>query len=229
MTTSAGQLDLVNRKLIKAHEREREGVARELHDDLGQRLAVTTMDLDLLAKALPASAAEASSRIRALSDRTLALARDIQALSRRLHPSKLDYLGVVAASAAFCRDVAQRQNVDVTFIHEGVPDGLPKDLALSVFRVLQEAVTNAVEHAGVCRVEAALRGSRDEIRLEVQDAGIGFDVDEALTGRGLGLVGMRERVRLAGGELLIESRPGAGTSLRARIPLSSSGPASAAN
>jgi two-component system, NarL family, sensor histidine kinase DegS len=95
-------------------------------------------------------------------------------------------------------------------------------VVLPVFRVLQEAVTNAVKHAGVRHVAVTLRGSPEEIRLEIVDAGIGFDVDTALSDRGLGLVGMRERVRLVSGELVIQSRPGAGTSIRARVPLSRS-------
>ena len=187
-------------------------------------MAVTTMDLDALALALPLPTSEARLRIRALSDRTLALAKDIQAISHRLHPFALDYAGVVAASAAFCREVTAQRNVDVAFSHDGIPDGVPEDVARSVFRVLQEAVTNAVTHAGVRDVAVSLRGSEDEIRLEIVDAGIGFDVDAVLSGCGLGLVGMQERMRAVSGELVIQSRPGAGTSIRARVPCPGSKP-----
>ncbi len=218
--TSEPQLRKASRKLIEAHERERECIARALHDDIGQRIAITTMDLDLLAKALPLPTPEARERIRALSDRTLTLAKDIQALSHRLHPPRLDYLGVAAASAAFCREISERRNVDVAFSQDGIPDGVPADVALMVFRVLQEAVTNAVTHAGVGQMAVALYGRPDAIQLEIVDAGIGFDVDAALNGSGRGLAGMQERVRLVGGELVIQSRPGAGTSIHARVPLS---------
>jgi signal transduction histidine kinase len=212
-----------NRRLIEAHEAERERVAKELHDDIGQRLAVMRMDLDILAQALPLEASEVRLRVGDLSERTLALAKDVQALSHRLNPPMLGFLGVVSASAGFCRELAERQHVDVAFSHEGIPDGLPAYVARSLFRVLQEAVTNAVKHAGVSRVAVALCGSPEAIGLEISDAGVGFDPDSALSGRGAGLVGMRERVRSLGGELFIESRPGAGTSIRARVPIGDSG------
>jgi signal transduction histidine kinase len=212
----------VEARLIEAHEAERTRIARELHDDIGQRMALLTMDLDALGQALPPSSTEARSRIRALSDQTLQLAKDIQAISHRLHPPKLDYLGVVSACASFCRDVSRQQNVDIAFSHDGIPDGLPNHMALSLFRVLQEAVTNAVRHAGVRDVAVTLRGSPEEIQLEIADAGAGFDRDTVLSGRALGLIGMQERVRLVKGDLAIESRPGAGTSIRARVPLSDS-------
>jgi signal transduction histidine kinase len=210
----------VGARLIEAHEADRTRIASELHDDIGQRMAVLTMNLDALEKALPLSTSEARTRIRELSDQTLQLARDIQALSHRLHPPKLDYLGLASASAAFCREVSTRRNVDIVFSHDGIPDGLPGDVALALFRVIQEAVTNAVTHAGVGRVVVTLRGIANEIRLEIVDAGVGFDVDAVLSGRGVGLVGMRERMRLVSGDLDVESRPGAGTSIRARVPLS---------
>ena len=209
----------VGARLIEAHEAERTRIAGELHDDIGQRMAVLTMDLDALGQALPLPTDEARARVRALGDRTLQLAKDIQALSHRLHPSKLDYLGVASASASFCREVSRQQNVDIAFSHDGIPDGVPNHVALSLFRVLQEAVTNAVRHAGVRQVAVTLRGSRDDIRLEIVDTGVGFDRDAVLSGRALGLVGMQERVRLVNGDLVIESRPDAGTSIRARVPL----------
>jgi len=209
----------VEARLIEAHEAERTRIAGELHDDIGQRMAVLTMDLDALGQALPLPTDEARARVRALGDRTLQLAKDIQALSHRLHPSKLDYLGVASASASFCREVSRQQNVDIAFSHDGIPDGVPNHVALSLFRVLQEAVTNAVRHAGVRQVAVTLRGSRDDIRLEIVDTGVGFDRDAVLSGRALGLVGMQERVRLVNGDLVIESRPDAGTSIRARVPL----------
>ena len=121
----------VEARLIEAHEAERTRIAGELHDDIGQRMAVLTMDLDALGQALPLPTDEARTRVRALSDRTLQLAKDIQALSHRLHPPKLEYLGVVSASASFCREVSTQQNVDIAFSHDGIPDGVPNHVALS--------------------------------------------------------------------------------------------------
>src|SRR5262245_11477449 len=157
--------------LIEAHETERNRVARELHDDIGQRMAVVTMDLDALSQALPLSEGETRTRLRAVSDAAVKLAKDIQALSHRLYPAKLEYLGLVSASSSFCREVSNRQKIEVSFTHEGISDEVPRDVALTVFRVLQEAVTNAVQHAGVSQVEVTLRGSAGEVHLEVVDAG----------------------------------------------------------
>src|SRR4030095_10064099 len=138
-------------RLIEAHDTERTRLARELHDDISQRLALLTIDLHALRRpALPA--AEVSTRLDDLSDRTLQLARDIQAISQRLHPPKLDYLGMRSAAASFCREVSTRDNIDIAFHADDVPDGVPARVALSVFRVLQEAVMNAVQHAGVREV-----------------------------------------------------------------------------
>src|SRR5262249_23617789 len=106
-----------------------------------------------------------------------------------------------------------------SFTHEGISEEVPRDVALTVFRVLQEAVTNAVQHAGVSQVEVTLRGSAGEVHLEVVDAGAGFDPEAMLNSHAPGLVGMQERVRLLDGELSIRSRPGAGTSVGARVPL----------
>jgi signal transduction histidine kinase len=206
--------------LIEAHETERTRVARELHDDIGQRMAVLTMDLDALSKALPLPTAEVRARIDALSNRAIDLALDIQSLSHRLYPAKLEYLGLLSVSASFCRDVSKQRHVEIAFSHEGVPETVPTTVALSVFRVLQEAVTNAVKHAGVGHVTVALGGSPVEIRVDVVDAGMGFDPDAVLSGHAPGLIGMRERARLLGGEVIIRSRPGAGTSISARVPLS---------
>jgi signal transduction histidine kinase len=214
------RIKAVEALLIEAHESERNRVARELHDDIGQRMAFVTMDLDTLSQALPLPESEARARLRAVSDVALKLAKDIQALSHRLYPAKLEYLGLVSASASFCREVSKRQSVEVAFLHDGIPDAVPMDVALTLFRVLQEAVTNAVKHAGVGQVEARLRGSPGEIRLEIVDAGAGFNAEAVLNGHAPGLIGMQERMRLLNGELSIRSHPGEGTSIRARVPLS---------
>jgi signal transduction histidine kinase len=205
--------------LIEAHEAERIRVGKELHDDIGQRIAVLTMALDALSKALPLPTEEARARIDAISDRAVDLAQDIQSMSDRLHPLKLDYQGLVSASASFCREVSKRQNIEIAFSHDDVPERVPAGVALALFRVLQEAVVNAVKHAGVGQVKVALTGRPGEIRVDVVDGGAGFDPDAVLGGRAPGLVGMRERAHLAGGELSIRSQPRAGTSISARVPL----------
>ena len=209
----------VGGRLTEAHETDRARIARALHDDIGQRLAALTMDLDGLAKALPLPATKARVRVRALHDRCFELTRDIEALSHNLHPTTLKYLGVASASAGYCRELSAREGIGIAFSQDGIPDGVPADVALCVFRVLQEAVTNAVKHSGVSLVAVALTGRPDEIRVEIVDDGIGFNVDAVLRGRGVGLLGIQERVRMLGGKLVIRSGIGRGTAIRARVPI----------
>ena len=124
-----------------------------------------------------------------------------------------------AAAASLCKEVSAQQQVTIEFRDEGIPDDVPKDVALGLYRVLQEGISNAVKHAGVGHVTVTLRGCRDEIELEIVDAGSGFNPTAALTGGGLGLISMQERLTLVNGNISIESRPGAGTRIRARVPL----------
>jgi signal transduction histidine kinase len=206
-------------RLMRTHEAHRTRIARQLHDDIGQRVAVLTMELDGLSDALPPGTTDLRTRIQALSARTLGLAKDIQALSHAMHSSKLDYLGLVSASAALCREASDEQHVEVDFRSDDVPERVPQDVALAIFRVLQEAVDNAVTHADVAHVSVALRSRGDDIELEVVDRGLGFDPKAPAGDDGLGLITMRERVRLVRGELVVDSRPGGGTTIRARVPI----------
>jgi PAS domain S-box-containing protein len=210
----------LSRKLMEAQEKERAWIARELHDDVVQRMALLTIELDRLGQGLPRQSGELRIRINELSGRVTELSKDIQAISHRLHSSKLEYLGIAAAAGAFCRELSEQQSgVTIAFTEEGVRPDVPKDVALALFRVLQEALTNAVKHAGVSHVNVALRGCEDAIELEVVDTGIGFDPAAALRAHGLGLVSMQERLNLVHGEFAIDSRPGAGTKVCARVPL----------
>jgi len=210
----------LSRKLMDAQEKERAWIARELHDDVVQRMALLTIELDRLSQGLPRQSGELRIRINELSGRVTDLSKDIQAISHRLHSSKLEYLGIAAAAGAFCRELSEQQNaVTIAFTEEGVRRDVPKEVALALFRVLQEALTNAVKHAGVSHVNVALRGCEDAIELEVMDTGIGFDPGAALRTHGLGLVSMQERMNLVHGEFAIDSRAGAGTRVCARVPL----------
>jgi signal transduction histidine kinase len=147
---------------------------------------------------------------------------EIQAISHRLHSSKLEYLGIVAAITSFCKELSDRQKIDIQFTHDLVPSSLPYDISLSLFRVVQEALRNAVKHSGVRHFEVDLRGTLYEIQLTVHDAGAGFDLTSTMTNPGLGLVSMQERTRLVKGTLSIVSSPSTGTTIQARVPLGSS-------
>ena len=209
----------MSRKLIEAQEQERTWIARELHDDVNQRIALLAVNLERLKGDLPASATEVRRSLDEVSEQVSALGSDIQALSHRLHSSKLEYLGITAAASSFCREISETQGVRIDFHSEGVPKKLPQEIALCFFRVLQEAIQNALKHSGSRDLQVWLRGTPHEIELAVSDSGIGFDPEDAIAGRGLGLTSMKERLKLVHGELFVESQPQRGTMVRATVPL----------
>ena len=215
---AAEALATINQRLIDAHEEERSRIARELHDDISQRLALLTMTLDALARASGAPVPDGGQTIEAARDAVMNLARDVQALSRRLHPARLDLLGIAAASAALCREISSLRALEIRFNAESVPDGLSKRVAVCLYRVLQEALQNAIKHSGVEKMEVSLRGGVDRIELTVRDQGVGFDVSTT-QGRGLGLTSMQERVRAVRGRLAVLSEPQRGTTIHASVPL----------
>ena len=213
----------LSRKLMEAQEKERAWIARELHDDVAQRMALLSIELERLGQSPPRRAGELRIRIRELCARATDLNMDIQVISHRLHSSKLQFLGIVSAAGALCKEMSEQHNVTITFTHEGVPEDLRQEVALALFRVLQEALTNAIKHAGVSRFSVALRGREGEIQLEIVDTGVGFDYRGVLGSHGLGLVSMQERLNLVHGEFTIDSRQGHGTRVNARVSLSASG------
>jgi signal transduction histidine kinase len=208
-----------SRRLLEAQEEERKRIARELHDDINQRIAALTIELAKLDQHLPDSAMDVHDYIRQVGERLSEVASDIQALSHRLHSSKLEYLGIAAAAASFCREFSKQQQVEIDFSHAGIPRNLPKQISLCLFRVLQEALQNAVKYSGVRRFTVDLRGTSGEIQLSVRDQGVGFNTEKAKVHSGLGLISMRERLQLVGGEFSINSEPGRGTTVNARVPL----------
>ena len=210
----------VSRRLIEAQEQERTRIARELHDDIGQRLALLAIELEQLHQELP-SLLEVRSRMGELWKHTSEIATDIQTLSHELHSSKLEYLGIEAAMRGFCREFEEQQQVEIDFKTDDLPRPLAPNISLCLFRVLQEALHNSAKHSGVRHVEVRLWGTSDEIHLAVSDSGAGFDREAAKEGRGLGLISMEERLKLLNGTFSVESQPNRGTTIRARVPLSS--------
>ena len=210
----------ISRKLIKAQEEERAWIARELHDDINQRIALVTVNLERLQKDFSSLAASATSqRLEEIRDLLSGLGSDVQALSHHLHSSKLEYLGIVAATASLCKELSEEHGIDIQLHTDKITKKLPPEIALCLFRVLQEGLQNAVKHSGSRQVEVGLRGATDVIELTVRDAGVGFDPEEAIIGSGLGLTSMKERLKLVHGELFIDSEPGRGTLIRATVPL----------
>jgi PAS domain S-box-containing protein len=213
-------LSSVSRRLIEAHEEERTWIARELHDDINQRIALLAVNLGVLERDHPASDGQISRRIKDLQEHVSDLGSDIQALSHRLHSSKLEYLGLGAAAEGFCKELSAGEKVEIAFQSEGVPVNLSHEVSLCIFRVLQEALRNAVKHSGARRFEVSLAGAVNEIELTVHDSGVGFDPEKAIGGHGLGLTSMRERLKILDGDLSIDSTPQRGTTIHARAPLS---------
>ena len=212
-------ISTVSRRLIEAHEEERTWLARELHDDINQRIAMLGVTLERAKQDIAASPRRRSPRIEEASEQLAQLGSDINALSHRLHSSKLEYLGLSAAAEGFCREFSERQKVKIDFQSDSVPRHMPQEVSLCLFRVLQEALQNAAKHSGSNHFHVSLTGSSSEIQLTVQDSGIGFDPDEAMNGRGLGLTSMKERLKLVNGELSVDSQLQRGTLVRASAPL----------
>jgi len=212
-------LSNVSRRLIEAHEEERTWIARELHDDINQRIALLAVQLRTLKLKLHPRQAEVSRVLEEVYERASELGSDIQALSHRLHSSKLDILGLVAAAKSVCSEVSNEQQVEVVFQSQGVPRDLPKEVSLCLFRVLQEALQNAVKYSGARRFEVSVAATPTEIDLSVRDSGIGFDPEEVVRSHGLGLTSMKERLKLVDGSLFIESKLQLGTTINARVPL----------
>jgi PAS domain S-box-containing protein len=211
-------LAIMGRRLIEAHEEERTWIARELHDDVNQRIALVAIELERWSQHLPESAVDLHDHIHHARQRLSDISKDIQALSHRLHSSKLEYLGIVAAANSYCKELSEQHKVRVEFSHSDIPRTLPMEISVCLFRVLQEALQNAVKHSGAQYFKVDLSGTAEKIRLTVSDAGVGFDWQSAIRGRGLGLISMRERLQLVKGDFSAKSEPGRGTTICACVP-----------
>ena len=204
-------------RLIEAQETERARLARELHDDLSQRLALLSIEIDTLANKSN-SAEPFENRISVLSRRIQHISSDIHRISHTLHPALLQQLGLIPAINEFCREMERAHGLEINFTH--VPLEVPDDVALCLFRVTQESLQNVAKHSGseFASVDLALDGN--EVCLSITDEGRGFDPDSQIVRDSLGLVSMQERMRAVRGSLNIDSSPGSGTRIVAKIPLS---------
>ena len=210
----------VSRKLRDAQEQERGRIARELHDDIGQRLALLALTIAHLQDSLPDSS-ELPSVLGDLEEQISEIVADVQSLSHELHSSRMQYLGIAAAMRGFCQEFGKQQKVEIDFRTDDLPVALPPDISLCLLRVLQEALHNSAKHSGVRHFQVRLWGTSGEIHLTVSDSGVGFDIEAAKASRGLGLISMEERLKLLNGTFSIESHPQRGTTIHARVPFSS--------
>jgi PAS domain S-box-containing protein len=211
----------MNRRVIEAEERERNRIARDLHEDVGQRLALLAIGIDQLKNDLPNQAVEVLDRVDAVWKETLEILTDIKASAHELYSPRLEYLGIAAVMRTFCEEFGERKRVEIDLRSRGVPSLVLPDVSICLFRVLQETLRNGVMHSGVQKFSVQLWGESDEVHLTVSDSGAGFDIDAARKGRGLGLTRIEQRVRLVKGTFSIDSEPEKGTTVHVSVPLRS--------
>jgi PAS domain S-box-containing protein len=211
-------LEKVSGQLIEAQEKERARIARDLHDDICQRLALLSVEIEQANRSVSESPAGAKKSLEEIGQHCSEIAGDLQSLSHQLHSSMLDCLGIVTAIQAFCQELSKQHDLNIEFRDSNVPRDLPKDISLCLFRIAQEALHNAVKYSETNQFSVALSAAEEEVQLVVRDAGAGFDVEEAKKNRGLGLVSMQERVNLVHGRFSVESKPGQGTRIFAAVP-----------
>jgi signal transduction histidine kinase len=207
----------VSRKLVEAQEQERARIARELHDDTNQRLALLAIALSQLRDNVDLPS-EVRDELQELQGMTSDISTGVHNLSHELHFSPMEHLGLVKGMTGWCREYGLRQKLEIDFKSNDMPN-VPHETSMCLFRVLQEALHNAAKYSGVKRVEVQMAEKSGEIHLIVSDSGKGFDIEAAKRRPGLGLTSMQERVRLVGGTMVIDSKPSAGTTIHVRIPL----------
>jgi signal transduction histidine kinase len=204
-------------QMITIHEDERRRLARELHDDVTQRLARLVIDAARLEGGTPHAPGDRTARD--VRDELVRLSKDVHTLSYRLHPSMLEELGLKDALLAECDHFSQRESIVARLDARDVPANLPREVALSLFRIAQESLRNVARHAGATEVALSLFGVNGGVQLELRDNGAGFDPEHRRKEPSLGLASMRERARLVGGKIWFESNAGRGTTVRVRVPL----------
>ena len=204
-------------RLLSAQDSERSRIARELHDDVSQQIAVVVVQLELIRRTQRQVSPETERLIRETLDRVNVIATTVHNISHRLHPARLRLIGLVPALGGLARELSSAETA-VTFSDENIPETIAHDVALCIYRVAQEALQNATRHGGAQHVSLRLGGGPQGLVLVVSDDGRGFDVNSAV-GRGLGLISMRERVEAFNGTLSVESEPGVGTRIVATVPL----------
>ncbi len=209
----------VAQRLRDAREQEAKSIAHELHDLSSGGLASLGIELARLCEQLPARSDEAIHGLRAAQKRIQALAANLHELARRIHPSVLNELGLTKALRGECQAFEDRYEVPVSFRVTGAVDRMPEGVSLCAYRVVQEALRNIARHAKAGKVAIRMGATAREFRLRIQDSGVGFDVDAAHGGDGLGLLGMADRVAAVSGTLAIESEPGTGTTIDMKVPL----------
>lgn len=204
-------------RLINAQEEERRRLARELHDDLNQRMALLSNEMEQLGQKIKTLALR--QWLEKLQSQAQEISDDIHRLSYKLHPSKLDHLGLTAAIKSLCQELSNAAQIQIYFCEHGASGNVPTDITLCVFRIAQEALRNCVKHSGAKIARVALCYGDDEVSLTVSDNGSGFDMESDSMRKGLGFTSMRERLRIVNGTMCVTSRPMEGTIIKVSVPL----------
>jgi signal transduction histidine kinase len=214
-------LSCMNRRVIEAEERERDRIAKDLHENVGQRLALLAIAIEQLKNDFPHQAVELLNRMDAVWRNALEILTDVKASAHELYSPRLEYLGIAAVMRTFCEEFGERKRVEIEFRSHAFPSPVLPDVSICLFRVLQEALHNGVMHSGVQKFSVQLWGELDEIHLRVSDSGVGFDLGSARRGRGLGLIRIEQRVKLVEGMSSIDSQREKGTTIHVSVPLRS--------
>ena len=206
-------------RLVNLQEEERSRIARELHDDVCQRLALLATELQFAAESSPESGPELVEKVGGIFERLKELSSDIHDLSYRLHPRSLGRLGLTEAIGGLCRELGKRRRIQLVFEEKDLPSSIGDDVALCLYRVAQESLRNVVKHSRAESARVELCVGHGEVRLTVTDRGVGYDPELDRGRNGLGVISMRERLRALGGRLSIHSAPGEGTRVEAVVPV----------
>ncbi|HEX3203251.1 MAG TPA: response regulator [Nitrospiraceae bacterium] len=221
---SREELRALAARLLTVQEEERRRISCELHDDLNQKLAVLVMNMEAAERRLSPDIEKTRTQLQSLRNETAELSDDVRRLAYRLHPSILDHLGLAIALQSHVEEFGKREEVQAIFTQRDLPESVPQPLSTCLYRVAQEALRNVAKHARASRVAVRLRRDDECLHLSIFDSGIGFKPPKGRELQGLGFVSMQERVRLVGGRFDVKSRPGRGTYLSIRVPLSNGAP-----
>jgi signal transduction histidine kinase len=216
LVASRQELERLSSRLVDAQEEERRSISRELHDEVGQTLGAVLVDLGQLSKLLPSEDSLVQQQIQRIKTSAEAAVKSIRDMALLLRPPMLDDLGLIAALEWQGREISRRGEMEVDVHSENVSEQLANEIKVCIYRLTQEALNNAATHSGAKHAKVLVVEGRDKIAVEVADDGNGFAADRV---RGMGILGMEERVKRLGGTLAIKSEAGKGTTLRAELPL----------
>ena len=207
-------------KLLQAQEEERRRLARDLHDGLNQQLAMLAVELGVLARQVPDNQSRLRDQILSLRSRTEGLSNDVRCMTHHLHPATLEHLGLVSALRSYCVEFSRCQPVQVRFAARGDVGQVPSEVALSLYRIAQEALRNIAKHAGALEAWVSIGRKGHNLNLLILDEGCGFIPSGTQGSSGLGLISIKERAQLIHGAVSVKSVPGHGTRIEVNVPIS---------